>query len=76
MKIVCECCGRQILPGPGVPDKYVTYGPARRLVADQYLCGQCARELDEDGLFPEERNNLEDAFYYYLEKLEEEEGEV
>jgi hypothetical protein len=55
MKIVCECCGWQILPGSGTPDRYVTYRPVRRWFASQYICGHCTHDLDENGLFPEER---------------------
>ncbi|MCL6480029.1 MAG: hypothetical protein K6T65_16820 [Peptococcaceae bacterium] len=58
-RIVCECCTKQILPGTGVPDAYVTYGPVVRLCANQYVCAQCATDLDEDGLFPEEREKVE-----------------
>lgn len=59
MRIVCECCARQILPGSGTPDEYVTYGPVRKLFGCQYICGHCARDLDENGLFPEEREEAE-----------------
>lgn len=52
--MVCECCGRQIVPGHGTPDNYITYGPVTRLVGNQYICAVCAADLDEDGLFPEE----------------------
>lgn len=55
--IKCECCGRQILPGNGVLDEFVTYGGPygpKRLLSDQYVCAECSTGLDEYGLFPEE----------------------
>jgi len=55
MRIICECCCRQILPGHGTPDEFVTYGPVTRLVGNQYMCAVCVADL-EDGLFPEERS--------------------
>lgn len=42
--IFCECCSRQILPGKGTPDSFVTYA--------QYP--DCSNDLNEYGLFPEE----------------------
>lgn len=53
-KIICECCGRQIVPGNGTPDDYITYGPVKRLCFDQYVCGVCGKDIDGYGLFPEE----------------------
>ena len=58
MKIYCECCGRQILPGRGKGDKYVTYGIAAKLV-EGYCCKDCGKGLDENGLWPEERYEWE-----------------
>lgn len=56
MYITCVCCGRQILPGRGVPDPFVTYSlRPKRMFANQYICDHCD-DLDEDGLFPEERD--------------------
>lgn len=57
-RVICECCGRQIISGRGTPDKFVTYGPVTRLVGNQYICATCSIDLDKDGLFPEERENL------------------
>ncbi len=54
-RIVCECCSRQIVPGHGTPNEFVTYGPVTRLVGNQYVCALCATDLDKCGLFPEER---------------------
>lgn len=61
MRIVCECCGRQIVPGQGIPDEYTTYGPVKRLCFDTYVCGPCGKDLDENGLFPEERTSRLEA---------------
>ena len=51
--IFCECCGRQVINNGG--DKYT----APRVGAVQgfgrnVICGDCARDLDENGCFPEE----------------------
>ncbi len=55
MRITCVCCGRQIVPGRGVPDSFVTYSlRPKRMFANQYICNHCD-DLDEDSLFPEER---------------------
>jgi len=54
-RIDCCCCGRQILLDRRVGDNYVAPGPAYRMVGSNYTCGECGKELDENGLFPEER---------------------
>ena len=64
MRIVCVCCGRQA----------VDYVDRRALREDKTLttlrgaragfrpgecyCGECASDMDENGLFPEERETL------------------
>jgi len=53
MKIYCEDCGRQILPGKGIPDEYVTYGPPLAMFRG-FVCHYCGKDYDENGLLPEE----------------------
>ncbi len=61
MRITCECCGRQIVHRTTYQgsDQYVVYGPATILWPGQYACSECAGELDQDGLYPEERAEAE-----------------
>lgn len=59
--VFCACCGRQIVPGSGTPDRFMTYGPVKRLWSDQWACAECDG-LDENGLFPEEAE-LEDMLW-------------
>lgn len=58
MKIYCCCCGKQAIKdqNPSRYDKYVTKleGSKAAFKADEVICGYCAEELDENGLFPEE----------------------
>lgn len=70
MKIVCACCGRQIVSNRFLRTsspmaRYITYGPAKVLCAGKYACAECSADLDKNGLFPEERAQLE-----RLERLE------
>lgn len=57
-RIVCVCCGKQAIPGE-VPlnDPYVTTldGARAGFHAQECYCGHCAKDMDENGLFPEER---------------------
>lgn len=61
MIIYCECCGKQAVSYL-VPrnDKYCTVrlGAKSGFKSDTCICGYCAEELDENGLFPEERRLL------------------
>jgi len=59
MKIICQCCSKQILPGVKTPDRYVTSGPPIQLV-NGYCCQRCGEGLDENGLWPEERAEWEE----------------
>lgn len=58
MKIYCVCCAKQAIDRE-VPrnDKYCTIleGARSGFKSDECYCGYCAEEMDEDGLFPEER---------------------
>ena len=54
MKIVCECCGRQIVTS-WCDDKYTAPSKgAVRSIGNGAICGDCASSLDDNGLFPEE----------------------
>jgi len=53
-KIYCQCCGRQIVQGKTSND-YVAPSPPTFLWSDKYCCAECSKDLDENGLFPEER---------------------
>ena len=51
--IFCECCGRQVINNGG--DKYTAPSVgAVKGFGKNVICGDCARELDENGRFPEE----------------------
>ncbi len=56
MRIVCCCCGRQLVKDCIVTDdRRTTYiGAVAGITADSPICGECAKDLDENGLFPEE----------------------
>ena len=69
MKIVCCCCGKQAInQRVSRDDKYVTIleGAKPGFSAGECYCGYCAEELDENGLFPEER-----AAALFVNSLEE-----
>lgn len=57
MKIGCCCCGRQIIKDGG-SDHYVAPGPATLMGLGKFCCSECSDDLGEDGLFPEERDDL------------------
>lgn len=56
MKINCASCSRQICTGAKSSDRYVapSFG-ARRGIANEWFCGDCAKDMDTNGLFPEEQ---------------------
>ncbi len=57
MIIRCSACGKQLVKR-SVPkdDKYITtLSGAKRGFGQEVFCGHCAVDLDENGLFPEER---------------------
>lgn len=58
MKIICSCCAKQAVDGvQSRNDEYVTtlVGARRDCNPKFCICGYCAEDLDENGLFPEER---------------------
>jgi hypothetical protein len=59
MKIYCCVCGKQAVKGqyPSRYDLYITKTEGGRagFNRDECFCGYCAEEMDENGLFPEER---------------------
>lgn len=58
----CCCCGKQIVDYQvgrneeycTIKDRAVSIGPSLG-----FVCGYCAEDLDEEGLFPEERGFYE-----------------
>ncbi len=59
-RIECACCGRQIVSYP-VNDKYCVGGkPPKALGFGKYCCHICGKDLDENGLFPEERREFDE----------------
>jgi hypothetical protein len=54
----CECCGKQIVNYQvSTLDKYCAPAKgAKPLGTGRWCCGHCAEDLDEHGLFPEERH--------------------
>lgn len=60
VRVNCSCCARQMVPDVLIPDEYVTKAEGARLIGHGiWACGVCARDLDADGYFPEERALLE-----------------
>jgi hypothetical protein len=58
--IRCACCGRQIVSYRASEDHIVGGRPATMLGFGQYSCHECAMDLDENGLFPSERVQMEE----------------
>lgn len=58
-KIICCVCGKQVVTGqnPSRYDLYITKleGAKAGFNSNEVFCGYCAEDLDENGLFPEER---------------------
>lgn len=62
MKIYCCVCGKQAIDAPvSIDDNYVTtlIGAKAGFKQNECFCGHCAVDLDENGLFPEERYSYE-----------------
>lgn len=59
-KIICCGCGRQMVSySVSEGDRLLTTKTgAVRLVGDSIVCGSCAKDLDSNGLFPEEVGQL------------------
>jgi hypothetical protein len=58
MKRYCCACGKQAIQGQvSAHDTHVTtlVGARAGFRSDEVFCGHCAKDLDENGLFPEER---------------------
>jgi len=56
MRIKCSICDKQIIRDHvEIDDKFVTCGPVKILCCNQYACYYCGQDLDENGIFPEER---------------------
>jgi len=55
----CCCCGKQAVAEEVSPtDRYRTTlkGAKPGFAGNECYCGHCAKDLDKNGLFPEERN--------------------
>lgn len=60
MKTYCCACGRQISPPDTIWSTDVqASGPATLMGFKKYACKECAEELDENGLYPEEKEECE-----------------
>ena len=57
-RVYCPCCGKQVVRGqsPRQDDPHVApaEGGKTGFGLDQVFCGFCAKDLDENGMFPEE----------------------
>jgi hypothetical protein len=65
MKIFCVVCGKQAVNEfVKQNDKHCTtiIGAKAAIKSDECYCGHCAKDLDENGLFPEER--ISSSNYY------------
>ncbi len=52
----CCICARQIVSyTTSVDDKYICSLPATNMSFGKWCCKECSKDLDENGLFPEER---------------------
>jgi len=57
-RINCQCCGRQIVRRQ-VNDECCVGGQPPTVMVGGFCCHVCAQDLDEYGLFPEERASAE-----------------
>lgn len=55
--IYCSCCAKQAIKRPVNDPNITTLVGAVRGVGNTIICGHCAKELDRNGLFPEERTD-------------------
>jgi hypothetical protein len=58
VKIICSCCDKQAVnENVSTTDKYRTtlIGAVADVRPGTCICGHCAKDLDKNGLFPEER---------------------
>ena len=58
MKIYCSCCARQIVSYAASNSLIVGGKPPVHDVGSKFICHECASELDENGMFPEERKDI------------------
>ena len=63
MRVRCCICGRQVIPVKiygWVSDKYKidADGAKAGFKSNEVFCRECGKDLDENGLFPEERERL------------------
>jgi hypothetical protein len=57
-KIICCCCGKQAIKEiVNINDPYITTlkGAKPAFKQNEVFCGYCAEDLDENGLFQEEK---------------------
>lgn len=58
-RIICVVCGKQAVKNqnPSRDDKYATKLEGAKAAWKNFevFCGYCAEDLDENGMFPEER---------------------
>jgi hypothetical protein len=56
MKIICVCCGKQAIKDAADEETYITTlkGARAAFHPHEIYCGNCAEDMDENGLFPEE----------------------
>ena len=55
MIVYCDCCARQIVESPWSTELTAPLVGAKSLGFGKRACGECSKDLDENGLFPEER---------------------
>jgi uncharacterized protein YlaI len=51
----CVCCGRQLVSYEVSDERRVCGKNAKHMGLGTYCCFECGKDLDENGLFPEER---------------------
>jgi hypothetical protein len=55
-KIYCACCAKQFVTFKvSDRDDKLCNTPAKSLGFGQWACSECSKDLDENGLFPNER---------------------
>lgn len=72
MRITCCCCNRQLIKGCTRPNDIITTydGAKAGNTYDSPFCGECAKDLDENGLFPEEWASAGPEYAEYLRNKE------
>lgn len=51
--VKCNCCGKQLVSGRQT-DRFVTWKEGAVADFNGVICGLCAADLDDNGLFPNE----------------------